>query len=409
MQFRTQCSLALDHEKTTSRQIHDKLFGLVYLALAMIAVPVTSVSAESQHPTGALYLGTVDARPVVACIDHAGGDGSFYFADALDDNVPTRPAAFKTRSLVRSKIAPKNRWLEVQSGSGESAPDASEPIDESYRSWWQFSSVSELKLTGTRYLYKSDSVRESAEFALSRMQADCTKFEDTRLRLPWNDVSAGRVKIGAYTFQKTIHSATAVASFRLLRGPHKGAISSINRAIKEREDNFQELWTDCRDFDAQIRPLLLSNEVITIEASDSSYCGGAHPNETATPATFDARTGTLINFDLWLRPRYQGVKGALQQLVIESVVEAGHEEGCAARIREIDWNAFTLWMAPGGMQFRFHEGARPLIHCSDDYVLPFNVVRRFIDVEHRARFVRLYQRVRAQSALKEKLDTVYRE
>jgi hypothetical protein len=396
------------HVETTMKPACQRFFDLLFVAIVMMTVPVSSVTAAPQSPPGALYLGAIDGRPVVACIDHLAGEGSFYFADLPNDNEPTRSAAFKTRSLTRSKIAPENCWVEVQSGSGESAPDASEPVDESYRSWWQFSSASDLKLTATRHFRKSDSTQENADFALSRTQSDCAKFEDARLHLPWKDVVGGRVKIGDYSFQKTIHPATEVASFRLLRGPRKAVTAAINRAVKVREENFHELWVDCQDFDAQIRPFLLTNAVVTIQASDSSYCGGAHPNETSSLVIFDAKTGALIDFDQWLSPLYQGVKGALKALVAEAVVESGAEESCAERIRDIDWNAFTLWMAPDAMQFRFHEGARSLIHCKDDYAVPFNAVRRFIDAKHRIRFGQLRKRVEAQSALKEKLDAAYR-
>ncbi|MEO4048027.1 hypothetical protein AAFN46_13155 [Pseudomonas sp. CAU 1711] len=99
---------------------------------------------------------------------------------------------------------------------------------------------------------------------------------------------------------------SGLTAFEVLDGYPPAQLALINQRLRER------LWTDVIDYHGcklggdefmqTLKPALLSAQVVSLDILTSYYCGGAHPDFSASPLTLDARTGEVLALEdvLWV-------------------------------------------------------------------------------------------------------------
>lgn len=115
-----------------------------------------------------------------------------------------------------------------------------------------------------------------------------------------------RQRFQGYELQWWREPISGLTSFEVLDGYPPEQLALINQRLSER------LWTDvigyhgCKmggdEFMQTLKPALLSAQVVSLDIFTSYYCGGAHPDFSASPLTLDARTGEVLALEdvLWV-------------------------------------------------------------------------------------------------------------
>lgn len=398
--------------------------NLQVLFLLCLLFKFDSASAE-EALNGRLYKGQLGQHSITACITEDSGEYYLtpYTEVASAADARAEPAPLGTWLLARqppprnpsAQAAAQNPstggltniWNTAAKGScclssldepadGEPVFDQLELRRNGLDGW-----------TGTYKDHSSKDERERTDKGLDQAQiqmrltaSNCNDFERQRLALPWqaipdSDAIAGQPQSSALIKAQYLkHPVTGVTSVylrpgRFLKAPE--AIS-INAAIMKIASDMNEAWASCEAFDGGITVQHVSRQMVVLDATFDSYCGGAHPYEHAQIHSFDTQTGQPILFGSWLL-KPAGSKTKIPDRLLKKVFGTIDDDSACLE-RMVQMKSFSLWMAPSGMQFRFDENGRPFIHCRGDYELPFDAVKPFIKKSRRAEFGKLVKSFR---------------
>ncbi|HEX5184098.1 MAG TPA: hypothetical protein VFW19_13245 [Allosphingosinicella sp.] len=191
---------------------------------------------------------------------------------------------------------------------------------------------------------------------------------------------------------------TKVETFALAGG--SGAVRRINEALRAPLAGDPPAWLDCirgaletgsseGEMDETIAPRLITPRWLTAEDHEESDCGGAHPNSSNAPLTFDRTTGAQVDLNDWLndkaikRENYGPGTHEAKTLRPEfrNVLLARwkpQESECGDVVRQADF--WTVALTRAGLVF-----APELAHvdqgCGEDIAISFARLRPYLSAE----------------------------
>ncbi|QIL82597.1 hypothetical protein G7047_23665 [Diaphorobacter sp. HDW4A] len=354
---------------------------------------------------GHLYEGTLKGHEVQACIEQ--DEGLFYVLVAKESTSAVELFKPNTQRMARppSEMATElaGMWQTSLEGSCCTHSLADPLQGEHLADWMTLKASGDKSWQGTMHFRlrgdpSSAPKWDSAPLQLKWVADTCERFERKRLDRPWQEmrlIKAQHAEVKVQSHRMKLkhlqHPVSKAMALELLPTPAvpPTALQAINRQLIAMREDMNSDWSQCSEYDGEMRLIAESARVVTIETSTASYCGGAHPNEGQGFQTFDLATGEPIDFNRWLtqpaKPNDRALPLKLLERLLKSIGNTqGDDQGCIERMRET--GQFELWMSPKGAQFRFMEGGRPYIVCRDDYALSFSTVRPFIRADRRKEF-----------------------
>lgn len=212
---------------------------------------------------------------------------------------------------------------------------------------------------------------------------------------------AGAAEPGAVRLVPQPALGTGVAAFPRIAAAEEPALQRINRALASADARVVVAVKDCHEeaveaqtppgdpWDRTVTVAMRGPGYLALVASETWYCGGAHPDSDAFPLAYDLRTGAPLNWQRLLPKSLAGTASlneagdgtslgvltspALQALYLKLVKP---DADCAETLRETELQ-FMLWpdaahegvaMAPSGLPHAFAA-------CGADAVIPLATLR----------------------------------
>ncbi|HEY1605752.1 MAG TPA: hypothetical protein VGF77_09155 [Allosphingosinicella sp.] len=191
---------------------------------------------------------------------------------------------------------------------------------------------------------------------------------------------------------------TKVETFALAGGTE--AVRRIDAKLREPLAGDPPAWLDCvrgpletgsseGEIDETIAPRLITPRWLTAEDHEDGDCGGAHPDSSNVPLTFDRITGGQVDLNDWLndkaikresegpgtpeakmlRPEFRGVLLARWK---------PEDPECDDAVRQIDF--WTVELTRTGLVFA-PELPHVVQACGEDFAMPFARLRPYLSAE----------------------------
>ncbi|MEO8617881.1 MAG: hypothetical protein ABI412_00815 [Sphingomicrobium sp.] len=260
---------------------------LALLAALLIARPAAAASdLKGMH---GVWQGTIGTLPVRACFDAGeySSEGKYFYLKHLrmiplvpDDKTPGELTEgwADTKGIARwnMKAVSGNRAEGIWAGNDQTMP---------------------IRLT--RLPFATDQEFATACGSLAFIEPI---FAATRILNFAGHVGGFAIEHWSLAFPD---DSISIESFQL-KG-EGSAIEAINRRLREPFEKPGEGWQWCLrnahafggDFDEAITTKLVTAKWLSVDHSNDSFCGGAHPNQSNTAILFDRRTGAIVNLYDW--------------------------------------------------------------------------------------------------------------
>ena len=190
-------------------------------------------------------------------------------------------------------------------------------------------------------------------------------------------------------------------------------VRRINAALGRSLAGNPPEWFDCVSdaqvvspheggFDERLAPGMISRRWLSVDKSQDSFCGGAHPNSDVTWPTYDLTTGREVNLHGWFvatavnRRRVEGMDETLDSLqpAFRQVVLSGwtaDDPECGEVVRDADY--WHIGLRRTGFLFS-PSLPRVVQACGETITVPFDRIRPYLTREAEA-FVDALQAERA--------------
>ncbi len=191
--------------------------------------------------------------------------------------------------------------------------------------------------------------------------------------------------------------APGIAAFPRLAGPAGDAAADrINQALGRRDDKVRAAAKSCRaeggkgaEWSRRITATMTGPRYLSLVATDTWSCGGAHPDSSTMALVYDLATGAPVN---WIRllPGVAGLQadtdtvgdgtvvGRLSAPALRDLYRAGgtKDPDCVEALRDLD-PAFQLWpaAAEGGITLQPVSLPHAVAACGDPVTVPMPALR----------------------------------
>ncbi len=316
-----------------------------------------ATAAGAESPVS--YVGRIGTLEVVACLDADTRDGDYYYMK-FGQTIHVQPIEQDVEIMV--EVEP--------SGFLPAEQDAAH---------WHTTSFTDTAVTGTWRSASSAKQQRQLKIALQRLAPGCEAYNNRRLDVAEVPLT-GQEENPTIQFYR--HGLADVVGLRMLRGAAPEVMPKINAVLDEFFRTAVSDSFECRDYSGT-SIVELYRELLLVDFTNGSYCGGPHPNEDFTVFAFDLRSGAAIvhpdNADDWLEELDTNRAGhTLTDLLLAKIPEgAGDEAGeCRSALEPMAW-----WPSSEGMVFRLWTDVRTAAGCREDVTLPYAVVRPYVRSE----------------------------
>ena len=350
---------------------------IVLSAIALLATPASSAPTDYSHLLG-VWDGTIGNLPVRACFEDQRSTGEpwgvYYYRSRLI-TIPLMKDG-KSENLfsegwATDKAAPRWNLMRRTATAIEG-------------SWTQESKSLPLRLARVPTREK-DAPCASLEFQQPRLAGVRVA------RSPGDKDSVAYTKLGL-DHRGHFGDSVSVETFEL--AGTGAAISRINDVLKKPLD--RNSWLECirnaypwgGDHHESFEPRMISRRWLVVNHHWDGFCGGAHPDSSNAPRTFDHISGAEIDVRDWFNDRaikrttYEGgsdVSKTIQPAFRKVVIGRWKGEGeCADVIETTEWWNVEL----GRDGFVFTPSLPHVVQaCEESFKVPFAKVAPYLTVE----------------------------
>jgi hypothetical protein len=364
---------------------------LVAMILALAASP--ALAQEAKPAWYGVWKGTVGQYAIMACLDvdgEAGRKGSYYYSSML------LPIALRDFRVADGELERDLDYLVESDG-----------LDKNEARWTALE-VKAGRLTGT-WSQGERSLPLSLRPIVwnpgeSGGPCDSEAYFGQRLAegsVRWSEASLDGWAYRVLAYEPGAHFApnlVQIASFALAEA--RPGDAAINAALSEyipkgtmKDPLFQCLsWNVAMmgldgDFQQWVAPEMISRDWLTVLESNSSYCGGVHPNHWQVWRMFDRRTGAEAKPWLWLTDTaltvetYESgwIRSELKPVALKQVLARWPAE-MKECIQEAEYTASWDWdlgLHRDGIAFRpdLPHAATP---CEEAITVPWDVLAPYL-------------------------------
>lgn len=285
----------------------------LWWGLMLLAFP-----AAAQVPaTQTVYEGTIGKAPVVIEIVRQGNlTTAQYFYSRYHLNIPLKASgalSFEERTNCYEDACPLVGKLQLKATpaglAGQWLGQAGKKVNRDIA----------LKKVAERRFTPSERIADAAMLR-SGMAYDnpASALDNPYLSRLYNSgLTLGKTTDrGGYAFQAVTDKATGVTGLRLTRAPEVKTLPAANRILDGRRLLMVEGALSCLGESKESSPAggtaggydetnsdltYVSATLMTLEESGSTYCGGAHPNNSWTRITYDLRSGKALDVNRVLK------------------------------------------------------------------------------------------------------------
>ena len=362
------------------------------MRLLGLSAALLSAAAGADEPAApawdGVWQGTIGALPVRACLQQGGGDyavGAYFY---LSQN-----------KVIRLNHDGAGSWSEhpgfqdASTGAWQIAPGPA-----GLSGTWQ-SGGKALPIALTRVaIGQSDSACSSRAFMAPRLRA----VTQTRKPARENGITFTRI---------TYHPApwfqdVSITSFAFARSrPGDAAINTalqLDPNLPDGEADYAGCYSGQigslgidGDFGYAITPSAIGPGFLTVGINSDTLCGGAHPNSYYFWRSYDRVTGKPINFARWFAgpdladPAQDGdtslpIPPALRRAAVRRMTF--DEPECRDAVVSSDY--WFVGLTAAGVRFT-PSLPHVAMACTDDAVIPFAAVARYLTAAGKADLARL--------------------
>lgn len=278
-----------------------RLVGAALLAASSVIAPARAEEDAWNQPQPAwegVWAGTLGQTPIHVCLDHTPYEekGAYYYD--------------RIKRLLRLVPGPAaGKWFEQATYDKNGALWAVTADNDALTGTWSDGkSVLPIRLTRIGGPSK-DFSGPCGDLAFHRPRLD-------QIRLVTKKAVLGGAAYTVTTFSagKAFDNQVEISTFAL--GGSAPPIAKVNALLQEalpKADGTGE-WLECMaanvnssgmdgDYVRSIEPTLITPRWLAAGDSEETDCGGAHPNNSHTPRTFDLSSGTEVNPLDWFGPK----------------------------------------------------------------------------------------------------------
>lgn len=357
-----------------------------WLALALACLGWAGAAHAQDTPPDwvGVWEGTLGRYPVVACLDeryNGEGQGSYYYLSQL-------------KAIPLESAMPQSQWAE----GGDEGVAGSQATP-----GWDIARITPSAISGTWRAGK-----RSLPIALTRIPDDGEDYDG-----PCASRAFFAARLGPASFREEPRSLDGFdyteRTFEVLEHFEDLAISGFAFEEQQPGDRAIAVWLDAQlpqgrfedefieclagglmvhgydgYYEKSIAPVFANDELMAVAVSNSTYCGGAHPNHWQTYASFDHQNGAELDPASWfdasgLIARDYGLfemTPALRAVVMRHWAQAeSAEDDCAPSVSEHPWWNYQLRQE--GMMFQ-PDLPHVATICEERVVVPWEEIGDFL-------------------------------
>jgi hypothetical protein len=271
----------------------------------------------------------------------------------------------------------------------------------------------DIKLVAqNKYVYKTDIIRASDLLDVSSFHyEDSSNFEKNPYfkRQYYGSVSYSAPKIvNGYKFQTITDKLTKI-SYVSIESPQKGHdLTNIKRTLSVRHIELVAEGLDCNNslvdtsdkntygyYNEYMSDVIhITDNVLVIREGGSTYCGGAHPNNSLSHHVFDMKSGKELSnkdlFNIFIEKNYSTDKTPqfqkfFDKITVQEKYAYSATSGAPEDLKEackalFDENyGISIWPDNKGLVFSIDDAPHAIGPCMDDYYrLPFKEMAPFM-------------------------------
>lgn len=386
--------MIISHQQAYNRETGRSRATQCVVALFAILLLLTPASVRAADPTPPVWQGVwrgmVGTLPVRACLawDRVGpGDafGAYYYLSKL-------------RTIHLAQQGTSRVWVEGDAGP-KNPPGPR----------WTFAEVGRDRLAGTW----SDG-KHTLPFRLERVGSGVADDDDDgpcgteafngpRWR-PLTVTAASAVMDGvryrALAFEPGPAFPTiSMTGFELIGDD--AATRRLNLGLRGQVPGSKDDWHECVTggleahgedgyLEQALAPTLITSRWLGAALTQEDDCGGAHPNNSTVPVTFDRTTGATVDLHTWLNDAALDhteasaelpptVRPAFRRLILANAGEL--EADCRKALADEEF--WDIGLDRRGLTFR-PELPHVVAVCADDELVPWATLARFLTPAGRA-------------------------